>query len=249
MAVAPLSLSDIKDVNTFADTFWAKVDFGNGPDDCWMWQASLTDKGYGNVAVPLWGHYRSLLAHRISWLLTYGELPLLFMCHRCDVRYEPRDFTYRACVNPDHLFAGTGSDNTQDMYNKGRGRTVSAVGEKHGLTTITNAQAVEIRCLYSDGASQNNLAAMYGIAQATVSRILRRETWSSVGGPAMPSDILSLCHRGERNGKAVLTEDDVRSIRIRAASGESQASLSREYGVKKPAIDKIVNRRTWKHVA
>ncbi len=246
MAVAPLSLSDIKDVNTFADTFWAKVDFGNGPDDCWMWQASLTDKGYGNAAVPLWSRYRSLLAHRISWLLTYGELPLLFMCHTCDIRYEPGDFTYRACVNPDHLFAGTGSDNTQDMYNKGRGRTRSAVGEAHGMTTLTDEQVLKLRAAYLGGTRQKELAARYGLWPGTVAHIVQGYTWSHLpNSPLTPSE----ARRGERNGKAVLTENDVRSVRIRVAAGESPASIAREYGVKQPAIGKIVTRRTWKHVA
>jgi len=144
MAVAPLSLADIRDVNTFADTFWAKVDFGEGPDTCWLWQSGLTSKGYGSIGVPLWRGSKPQLAHRIAWLLTYGELPLLFFCHTCDVRYEPGDTSYRQCMNPDHLFSGTNADNIKDMYDKGRGRTTSAVGERHGLTTITDIQAREI---------------------------------------------------------------------------------------------------------
>jgi len=187
-----------------------------------------------------------MLAHRISWLLTYGDLPLLFMCHKCDERYTVGDTTYRKCVNPAHLFPGTNSDNIQDMYNKGRGRTRSAVGEAHGMTTLTDEQVLELRAAYLSGTRQKELAARYGLWPGTIAHIVQGYTWGHLpNSPLTPSE----ARRGERNGKAVLTEDDVRSVRVRVAAAESPASIAREYGVKQPAIGKIVARRTWKHVA
>lgn len=54
---------------------------------------------------------------------------------------------------------------------------------------------------------------------------------------------------GERNGGgAKLTDADVVVIRRRAARGESNASLAREYGVSTVALGFVVNRKTWKHV-
>jgi len=52
-------------------------------------------------------------AHRFSWeIANRGPVPDGFIvCHRCDVP---------ACVNPEHLFVGTQSDNRRDMYQKGR---------------------------------------------------------------------------------------------------------------------------------
>jgi len=43
-------------------------------------------------------------------------------------------------------------------------------------------------------------------------------------------------------------QDDVRTIRARAATGEMQESLGREYGVGQTAISFIVRRKRWKHV-
>ena len=54
---------------------------------------------------------------------------------------------------------------------------------------------------------------------------------------------------GEANGRAKLTEDDVREIRRRHAAGASLASLSREYRVSHRTIRLVVIGETWRHVA
>jgi len=78
---------------------------------CWEWTGCLDKKGYGQFYYK--GKHRR--AHRVSWALKYGEIPPseLFACHKCD---NPK------CVNPDHLFLGTQSDNMKDMSRKGRVR-------------------------------------------------------------------------------------------------------------------------------
>lgn len=53
---------------------------------------------------------------------------------------------------------------------------------------------------------------------------------------------------GIRNGRAVLTEDDVRTIRRRYQDGETQQSLAEAFGVKGVTIQALISRRTWKHV-
>ena len=54
--------------------------------------------------------------------------------------------------------------------------------------------------------------------------------------------------KGEKNGKARLTEDNVREIRRRLAAGEKNKDLSVEFGVSTPSISKIAKRKTWRHV-
>jgi hypothetical protein len=53
---------------------------------------------------------------------------------------------------------------------------------------------------------------------------------------------------GEANGHAKLTEKAVLEIRARAASGHTQVSLAREFGVSPQSVCDIVARRRWKHI-
>lgn len=53
---------------------------------------------------------------------------------------------------------------------------------------------------------------------------------------------------GVEHPRAVLTEEDVRTIRALASNGANQADLAHQYGVTKEAIYAVVKRRTWSHI-
>jgi hypothetical protein len=76
---------------------------------CWLWTGSVIEDGYGRLK----GHTRALvLAHRFAWEATFGPIPDGFqVLHECDTP---------PCINPDHLFLGTHTDNMRDMSAKGR---------------------------------------------------------------------------------------------------------------------------------
>jgi hypothetical protein len=75
---------------------------------CWLWTGSVSPKGYGGFGGGTYGKR----AHRVSWRLFRGTIPDGFdVCHKCDTP---------PCVNPDHLFVGTRSDNMYDCSRKGR---------------------------------------------------------------------------------------------------------------------------------
>lgn len=55
--------------------------------------------------------------------------------------------------------------------------------------------------------------------------------------------------RGDTNGRARLTADDVRAIRSRIARGASRAQAAAEFGVSKGSVSAIAEGRTWSHVS
>lgn len=55
--------------------------------------------------------------------------------------------------------------------------------------------------------------------------------------------------RGERNGRAKLTEADVRRIRAEHEDRRSINWLARAFGVTKTTVRGIVRRATWRHVS
>jgi DNA invertase Pin-like site-specific DNA recombinase len=90
----------------------------------------------------------------------------MHVLHRCD---------NRACVNPDHLFLGSHSENMRDMAEKGRAFKPLGISRRHALTM---EMARKIRELFSShGATIKSLADMYGLEQRTIRRLINNETW------------------------------------------------------------------------
>lgn len=156
----------ITGVDASADRFWRKVDRapGQGPNgDCWEWTACRLPSGYGRFAIGP----TTYNAHRVAYDLSYPDDPLgsRLVMHSCD---NP------PCCRGEHLSAGTYRDNMQDAAKKGR--MARLVGEFNGRYRLAAPLRTEVRAAYASGKwTQAELATLYGIAQATVSRMVRHK--------------------------------------------------------------------------
>ncbi len=163
---------------TPAIRFWQKVD-QHGPvpvhvpelGPCWLWTGAVSKLGYGKLrADKKWS-----TAHRRSYEMHHGQIPDgMFVCHRCD---NP------SCVRPEHLFAGTPSQNTRDMHQKGRAALRGAEGEQNSHHKLMNEQVVAIRNRFHQGELIRHLAAEHELDVRSISNIVNGRTWKHLGGP------------------------------------------------------------------
>jgi hypothetical protein len=155
--------------------FWRKVNRRNSREACWNWTAGLATTGYGIFSLRINGTWKIRGAHRVSFVIAHGSVPTDKPCvlHRCD---------NRACVNPDHLFAGTKLDNSQDMASKGRdGWTLHPEtvrrGEQINTAKLTSR---DVRAIRASSASRLQLCARFNVSKGLISQIRARRVWKHV---------------------------------------------------------------------
>jgi hypothetical protein len=170
---------------SFVERFWSGVD-KDGPElreglgPCWTWTASRFSNGRGQFWIGTKRCGRVFLAHRVAWLLEYGEWPKDCALHHCDGGEI-------GCVRPSHLFNGTRLDNMRDMVAKGRqarGERLSVTlrGELCGTAKLTEDSVRAIRALYSQGElSQREIGERFGVGHRAIGRIVNFERWAHVG--------------------------------------------------------------------
>lgn len=143
-------------LKTLKERFESKYEAQTG--GCWNWTAS-TRHGYGQFRVG----DDTMQAHRVSYALCKGAVPEgMYVLHRCN---------NRACVNPDHLYLGTFSDNIEDAM----------VAKAYlGGRKLMWDDVVCIKKMLRDGIKQWLIAWTYQVSRTTINCISTRRTWSHV---------------------------------------------------------------------
>jgi hypothetical protein len=126
-------------------------------------------RGYLTVSLP---DHRGALAHRVVYAWHNGEAPAgVLIRHSNDNRTDNR---------PENLALGTAQDNSDDARRNGSHTGNHARGVLNVNAKMTPEKVREMRRAYANGATQMEMAAAYGIRQATVWAILHRKTWANV---------------------------------------------------------------------
>jgi len=130
--------------------FWSKVDISM-EDECWEWKAGFYRDGYGGFHIL----NKSFKAHRVAWMIIHGEIPDgLCVCHKCD---------NKRCVNPEHLFLGTITDNNRDMVQKKR---------QNHAHRFKKSEIRKILAKYQRGYSIGSIANEYSVNFRTIHRVI-----------------------------------------------------------------------------
>lgn len=146
---------------------------------------------------------------------------------------------------PANVCWGTPRENYDDRDAHGG----TARGERQGLSKLTEADIPQIRALLRQGRTQREVAERFGVSDVTVSAVARGRTWSHVpdenDAPAYRAGLKGA--RGENNGNARLTSQQVQEIRRFLADRVPQRAIASRYGVSQGLISKIKRGSSWTH--
>lgn len=193
--------------------FWSHVD-KRGPDECWLWTGTRWKNGG-------YGRFSQFKAHRIAYELTNGPISALTLVrHGCD---NP------PCCNPRHLVLGTSLENMTDK--RVRGRSAQQWGERHGLAMLSDVECDDIRNRFDGGESAAAIHktsyshVSYGSVWAIARRLVR------TNGSGLTHVATSGAFWGKpqhvtgQHANAVISDADVRAIRVRYLAGETAKSI------------------------
>lgn len=108
---------------------------------------------------------------------------------------------------------------------------------------ITDNDAARIRRRLAAKEPASSIAEDYNVSAVTIRKIGRGLTHRGAGGPLAK---LSRSQRGDLNGRAKLSNDDVEEIKRLVAAGESsQSDLAKTFGVSPSLISRLCRGQRW----
>lgn len=175
-----------KHPDNFEELFWSLVD-SKDEDGCWEWRGAYSGDGYGLINRD-GERYK---VHRLAYRFEYGELEKPQVNHHCD---------NKMCVNPEHLYNGTQSDNLRDAYERNENvrkglkndyetcmerlrkiqeNDLYARGEDTPHSKLTEPEVRDIKEMVGDR-TDTEIAKQYGVDRRTIRKIRIGDNWSHV---------------------------------------------------------------------
>lgn len=124
------------------------------------------------------------------------------------------------CMNPRHLSWKTRSENQRDRMLHGTQRS----GRRYKLKPHQVAKIRELE----GRKTRAELATMFGVNESNIRQIHKQQIWTK--------------------GPVIITDDQVRSIRLAALETKTLAKVSKEHGVKRGVVWRIWHGRSYQHV-
>ena len=224
---------DMNDIIRFNNKILYPKDIEN---ECWIFQSSGVPKGY---RVIYWNKKQDY-AHRIMYMLYHklSSIPKnMYICHKCD---NP------PCVNPNHLFLGTPTDNVMDMKQKGRENHLNGENIKTSKLTEDNIREM----LSGKFKTTKEICDYFNIGRQIVLHILNGNNWKHITKEfdlkSIRDTILYQGGKGENHPGSKLTEQDI--IDILELKYTSYKDIQNNLKITKSIISNILNGQLWTEV-
>ena len=194
---------------------------------CIIFQGGKDGQGYGRY----WKNGKSKSVTRAVLAEKLGcEIPTsMDACHTCD---NP------SCINPEHLWGGTRTQNSLDASKKGRTQ-----GKSHPLSNAKLGweKVREIRQKLAAGERVKDVAQEYGVGRKTIHDIKYHVTWKEEGQEVPVPRMGGYLDRK-------LTLDQALEVRKRIRGRESISKIADDFGVSSSVIYDIKNHVTYRGV-
>lgn len=148
-------------------------------------------------------------------------------------------------------------DTFKNGYNEtAGGEGVSNVGEQHPNSSLTEKDIIDIRTRYNNRERKMEVRSLYPqVGDSGFNKAWKGETWKHIMPEVYSEENINF-HKnntsmsGSKNGRARLTEQDVRTIRLRRKNGETLGDVYKDYQhlLSKGSFANIWSYQNWKKV-
>ncbi len=150
--------------------FWNKVTVSTKAE-CWNWTGGCT----GNEEHRRRPYFRigehHYIAARVAWKSFYKQEPGEFLvCYECS---PPSPSARQLCVNPNHLWLGTYSENLADAAAKGEAPTKNR-------SKLNDDNVRKIRRLSDEGVGHTRIGEMFNLSRNQIWRIVTHKSFAEV---------------------------------------------------------------------